>query len=81
MYEDDELWTIELNLDRDFASASSYHIAALSRTISSNIQHAEERRKTHRWALVGLAHNAEEAGNQAHELRMLLCKKHGKEPS
>jgi hypothetical protein len=75
-----EMCTIELNLDRNFASSSSYHVDYLQRTIENNLSHAQTGQKTQRWALVGLAPNMEEALDQVHELRILLCKKHNRIP-
>lgn len=76
----DEIWTIELNLDDDFSSSCAYHIDSLIRTITHNIQHAETGKKTDRWVLIGLAYGSEEALEKVHEIRMLLCKKHNKVP-
>jgi hypothetical protein len=76
----DNIFTIELNLDDDFANSRAYHVNELKRTIHANISHAETKQKTNRWALVGLAWSLEEALEKSYELRHLLCKKHGREP-
>jgi len=73
-----EIWTIELNLDADYADACAYHIDALMTTIRQNISHAEEGKKSG-WVLVGLAKSSKEANEKCKELRILLCKKNGKE--
>ena len=78
--EDKEVCTIELNLDDDFSSSCSYHVDYLSQTIKRNVQHAETKQKTNRWVLVGLAYGLSEAMEKAQDLRVLLCKKHNRQP-
>lgn len=78
--ESDKICTIELNLDDDFANSCAYHVDYLDQTIRNNISHAETNQKTNRWVLVGLALSIYEAQEKAYTLRILLCKKHGRDP-
>jgi hypothetical protein len=73
------MWTIELNLDDDFASSCAYHIDEEKCTIKNNINHALESKKTQRWVFVGSAHTLREANEKCEKLRKLLCKLGNKE--
>ena len=75
----DNIFTIELNLDDDFASSCAYHVDDLKRTIHRNISHAETEQKTNRWVLVGLATGLDEALEKSFRLRQILCEKHQRE--
>lgn len=73
-----EIFTIELNLDDDFASCCAYHVDNLRNTIKRNIEHAETAQETNRWVLVGLACSMDEALEKTHKLHKILCEKHGR---
>lgn len=75
-----EIWTIEINIDDDFASACAYHIDTYMRTSARNLRAACEKHITDRWALVGLAYGIDEANELANRARLELCKMHGREP-
>lgn len=74
------IYTIELNLDDDYASECAYHVDDQRTTFLRNIRHAVREEKTNRWAVVGLASSFEEALEKCHQLRMLLCKIHNRKP-
>lgn len=75
-----EIWTIELNLDDDFASSCAYHIDEVMNTMLRNINHAETAQKAGRWVLVGLAHSIEEAHEKSKKLQLLLCERNNRKP-
>lgn len=70
---ENEIFTIELNLDGDGASSCAYHVDYLKRTIKRNIEHAERKQATNRWVLVGLARDINEAQDEVKRLKTLLC--------
>jgi hypothetical protein len=74
-----EIYTIELNLDDDFASSCSYHVDDYDRTCKRNIEHALDGRKTQRWVLVGIAHSLKEANEKSNQIQEAFCKNSGRE--
>ena len=77
---EEEICTIELNLDDDFASSCAYHVDYLKQTIKRNIQDAENEHKTERWVLVGMGYSLEEALDKCEKLQRMLCEKHKLKP-
>jgi len=75
-----DIFTIELNLDGDFANACAYHVDSLQRTIRRNVFLADNKKATKRWVLVGLAFSLDEAQDKAEKLRNILCEKHNRSP-
>jgi hypothetical protein len=73
------MYTIELNLDDDFASSCAYHIDDERTTIRTNLSHALESKKTQRWVFIGSATTLEEANEKCKKLRKLLCEMSNKE--
>ena len=78
---ENEIHTIELNLDDDFASSCAYHVDDLKTTIRRNIEHAETYQQTQRWVLVGMGTSREEALRKCEKLQILLCKRNDKTPT
>ena len=77
---DENLYTIEINLDDDFANACAYHIDSFKNTSAMNLRHAVEMVKGDRWVTVGLAYSLSEASEKAHKLRAELCRRHKRTP-
>jgi len=73
------MWTIELNLDDDFASSCAYHIDEYMNTVRNNLEHASSGEKTQRWVLVGLAYTLEEASDKCKKIREMMCRIHNRE--
>ena len=72
------LWTIEINLDKDYADACSWHIDTFKATSAQNIRSAVEKKNVSNWAIVGLAHSLYQANEKAKKLREVLCEMHGR---
>lgn len=75
-----DLYTVEINLDDDFANACAYHVDSFKNTSAMNIRHAVELVKGDRWVTVGLAYSLSEASDKAHKLREELCRIHNRNP-
>jgi hypothetical protein len=78
-----DICTIEINLNEDFANSCAYHIDYLNQTILRNIAAAEREKTEHpkdAWVLVGLAHTLSEANDKCAELQKLLCQRNNKKP-
>ena len=76
----EEIWTVELNLDDDFAYACAYHVDREKSTFLRNINHAVKGTETNRWAIVALAYSCDEAHEKAERLRMTLCHQYDRRP-
>ncbi len=76
----ESIYTVELNLNDDFANSCAYHVDDLMTTIKRNIKHAETAQKPDLWVLVGLAHSLGEAMEKAEKLQVLLCERNNKTP-
>ena len=75
----EDIWTIEINLDEDYAYACAYHIDLLTNVSALNLREACEKKKTSRWAIVGIATTIESANEQCKLIREELCKMHNRE--
>jgi hypothetical protein len=75
-----EIFTIEINLDDDFANACAYHVDDFLTTSARNIRHACYKTETDRWAVIGLAHSLSEALDKCQKIREMLCKMHDRTP-
>src|SRR5512135_1656637 len=74
------LYTIELNLDDDYANNCAYHVDNFIKTITRNIQHAETGQATNRWVIIGLEKSFEEAIERSKEIQKMLCIRNDKKP-
>ena len=72
------LWTIEINLDIDYADACSWHIDTFKATSAKNIRAALEKKNVNNWAIVGLAESLYEANEKAKKLRETICEMRGR---
>lgn len=75
-----DIYTIEVNLDEDFANACSYHIDDLRTTSAMLLREFCEKKTKERWVIVGLAASLSEAQEKCQKLRLLLCEMHKKKP-
>lgn len=75
-----EIFTIEMNLDDDFANACAYHVDDFLTTSARNIRHCCEKVQTERWALIGLASSLNEAQEKCQKIRLKLCDMHNVKP-
>ncbi len=73
-----ELCTIEINLDDDFANACAYHVDYATQTIGRNLVAVQMNYKFNRWVLIGLANSMEEGCDKAEMVRQELCKKYNR---
>ena len=77
---EEKIWTIEINLNDDFAYSCSYHVDDLKSTSSRNIRAACEKTKNDPWVLIGLATSHSEALDKCEMIRLKLCKMHNRKP-
>ncbi len=75
-----EIYTIEINLDDDFANGCAYHVDYYISTSARNLRAAGEKSEVDNWALVGLAFSLSDAMDKCEKFRQELCKMHGKKP-
>lgn len=76
---ENEIFTIEINLADNFANACAYHVDSFKNTSITNLRAACEKNcSTDKWALVGLARSLSEAIDKAEVLRQTLCKRHSR---
>jgi hypothetical protein len=74
------IWTIELNLDYDYANACAYHVDDEKSTFKTNMRHALDGKTTDRWVIIGYADSLQNARDRCTELRKELCKLGNKTP-
>lgn len=75
-----EIWTVELNMDADFAENCSWHVDRLDYTCNRNITNSLKERKVSNWALVAITNTLVEANQKSKEIQDEMCRKSGKEP-
>lgn len=84
-----DLWTIEVNLDDDFASSCAWHIDTLDTRLKDNFvnllcsidgikQHNGI--KQDNWVLIHIANSYNDAHDYVDSVRNLLCEKYNKKP-
>ena len=78
MNEEDEIWTIELNLNDDFSDFCAYHIDTFTNTRRRHVSAALGGRKLDPWCLVGLANGHRDAHAKCKEMHDLLCEMSGR---
>lgn len=80
MEEKKDVYSIEINLDDDFANARAYHIDDLRTTMRNNLKAVFTKEKRDRWVVVAIATSREAAREQVKIFREGLCKARGVEP-
>lgn len=75
-----EIWTVELNMDTDFAENCSWHVDRLDFTCNRNIKNALRERNIGNWALVAITKSLKDANQKSKEIQEEMCRKAGKIP-
>lgn len=75
-----EIYTVEINLDADFASTCAYHVDSFENTKNLNLTRIGEDTNGAHWVVVGLAYSMEEGFEKAEKLQKELCRIHNRTP-
>jgi len=79
-WNDPKKFTVELNMDADFAENCSWHVDRIDYTCNRNIENSLRKRKVSNWALVATANTLQEAIQKSKEIQDEMCRKSGKKP-
>ncbi len=72
MIENEELWTVELNLNDEAMSTCSWHIELYQQTVNRNINAAIRREERDPWLLVGITTSFSKAWDLCDQWRIKI---------
>ncbi len=68
-----ELWTVEVNLDDDARYPNAYHIDIQENSLKNNLRRVLcKDNKVERWVIVAIANNASMAGEMCDKIRIKM---------